>query len=123
MDVDYETYINSIAWKIKSRVFVGRRGYKCERCGVAEVEKQLFTHHKHYRTLGAEQDEDVEVLCFECHQKADSQRRGRKNAYKRGLDSWASDKYGSNWYERNDARERIEAEFKQWIFAGREREY
>ena len=44
----------------------------CMRCGVdidsARAEgRPLQTHHLHYETLGHEEEEDVEVLCRECH--------------------------------------------------------
>jgi hypothetical protein len=116
-EIDYDEYINSIDWKIKSRVFIGRRGYKCERCGVTAEEKQLFAHHLHYKTLGCEEDEDIKVVCFACHKIEDLERERRvdNKAYWKGLNTWAANKYGDDWDERRDA-DRIRDEFDTWIF-------
>ena len=121
-DIYYPDYIKSIEWLIKSKVFIGRRGYKCERCGVTD--KPLFSHHLHYKTLGREKDEDVQVLCFGCHQIADEERIEKQQAewdhkreygpYNSGLQSWACNKYGENWERRSDAAH-IRKQFDNWI--------
>lgn len=36
----------------------------CERCGTTH---KLIVHHKHYRTFGHEQPEDLMTLCGPCH--------------------------------------------------------
>jgi 5-methylcytosine-specific restriction endonuclease McrA len=45
------------------RQVLGRRRW-CERCGGQDA---LQVHHRTYERLGAELDEDFEVLCRRCH--------------------------------------------------------
>ena len=63
--VDYEKYIKSAAWRKKSKEWREAEG-KCEICGATE---NLQCHHKHYKTLGHETREDVQVVCYKCHCK------------------------------------------------------
>ena len=63
--VDYKKYIQSEEWKKKSRAWIKETG-RCEMCN---WRKTLCCHHKHYKTLGREKREDINVLCFICHQK------------------------------------------------------
>jgi hypothetical protein len=120
--VDYDKYIKSMEWLIKSKVFIGRRGYRCEKCGASSEQKQLFTHHKHYRTLGHEKDEDVEVLCFDCHKKADRKRTSGHDKYWKGFESWVVSCYGKDWRHvvgEGAARK----EFDRYIGLKREHDY
>ena len=57
---------------------VEQRGDRCERCGKESVPLDL--HHVHYRLLGNEQPEDVELLCRECHRGADGSRAAKRSA-------------------------------------------
>ena len=63
--VDYEKYMKSAVWRKKSKKWREAEG-KCEICGATE---NLQCHHKHYRTLGHETREDVQVVCYKCHCK------------------------------------------------------
>jgi 5-methylcytosine-specific restriction endonuclease McrA len=60
----YQAYINSAAWHTKRRELIKTLGGHCEHCNATE---EIQVHHKHYRTLGAEQPEDVTLLCRLCH--------------------------------------------------------
>ncbi len=53
-------------------------GHKCAICGFDPADswsgfgkkpiyKGLLAHHRHYRTFGNEQQDDVVVLCYVCH--------------------------------------------------------
>jgi 5-methylcytosine-specific restriction endonuclease McrA len=57
-------------------------GGKCERCRRSD---QLQLHHRHYASLGAEQLDDVEILCEDCHRAATEQQRARRRALWRGF--------------------------------------
>lgn len=63
--VKYHAYIKSAAWRKKSKEWREAEG-KCEICGATE---NLQCHHKHYKTLGHETREDVQVVCYKCHCK------------------------------------------------------
>jgi hypothetical protein len=71
----YQQRISSAQWKtLKSKV-IEQRGSRCERC--EQVSASLHLHHVHYRSLGSEQPEDVELLCPECHTEADEARAAK----------------------------------------------
>jgi hypothetical protein len=115
--IDYDKYIKSPEWLVKSRMFIGRRGYKCERCGVSIEEKTLFSHHLHYQTLGRETGNEIEVLCFDCHQKADAMRQELEQQcqYVKALNTYATKKYGEGWEDLWNGNRRIRKEFDRWL--------
>lgn len=58
------------SWAAFRRRILELRGGKCEHCAKKSdpsVGIYLHLHHKHYKTLGREQPEDVELLCNVCH--------------------------------------------------------
>lgn len=59
---EYWSYIRSDYWKTFSRQF--RQGKQCMVCG---SRYSLHAHHVHYRSLNAESEESVVVLCSRCH--------------------------------------------------------
>lgn len=63
-EMTYREYLKSPEWDFRSGVFIERAGGQCQQCGHP---RGLHVHHKHYRTLGEEYYEDVEVLCNQCH--------------------------------------------------------
>ena len=60
----YAAYLESDHWKIVRRQALQRALYACERCGQS---KHLNVHHLTYVRLGAEEPDDLEVLCRGCH--------------------------------------------------------
>lgn len=60
---EYREYLESPHWRALSKYFRESVG-ACEECGITDT---LNVHHKHYRTLGDEQRNDVRVLCERCH--------------------------------------------------------
>lgn len=96
------------------------RGKKCGRCGLEgpDSEVVLTLHHKHYQSLGRELESDVELLCEQCHEKADAEREKKVEAkrtqrrYDAGLNTYATKKYGDDPdYWPAD----VEEEFGDWI--------
>jgi len=75
MKEDYERYIRSAEWKNKSKAFIKLKNKKCERCGGSH---NLQVHHIHYTTFGKETLNEIEVLCYKCHQQADIERKQRE---------------------------------------------
>jgi 5-methylcytosine-specific restriction endonuclease McrA len=71
----YDQHISSPQWKNLKRKVIEQRGNRCERCGRESASLEL--HHVHYRSLGSEQPEDVELLCRECHTAADEARAAK----------------------------------------------
>lgn len=62
--MDYHAYIASPEWfRLRNRK-VKSVGFRCEWCRQV---KNLNVHHLHYRTLGHEDLDDLQVLCRQCH--------------------------------------------------------
>ncbi len=61
----YEAYINSKAWRTFRGAILAKRGHRCERCWKAPP--VLHLHHLSYANIGHEKDEDVKLLCEDCH--------------------------------------------------------
>lgn len=65
--LDYrEEYLHSEHWKMTRRAIIAKRGRYCERCHKAG---SVDVHHLTYARLGAERDEDLQVICRACHEK------------------------------------------------------
>lgn len=70
---EYAEYLQSEHWLAFRKEILTDRS-ECERCELprwlAEIayDQDLHLHHKHYRSLGKESGEDVEVLCARCHE-------------------------------------------------------
>lgn len=64
--IKYKDYLKSSHWLIiKNKIFL-LRGKKCEECDCCY---DLNVHHKTYKRVGSELDEDLQLLCRECHKK------------------------------------------------------
>lgn len=68
---NYDDYINSEPWKLKSNKAKERAGYRCQGCNTPD---NIQTHHRIYERLGDELDSDLTVLCDECHSKIHDKR-------------------------------------------------
>ena len=64
MNEEYRIYLQSDHWKEIRREFLEDENYQCEICGG----KANQVHHKNYNCLYEEERDDVEVVCWECHQ-------------------------------------------------------
>jgi len=77
--IDYRVYCNSPHWiGLRTRLFAERGG--CEACGYA---RKLTLHHLRYTRRGEsilwkECDEDLMVLCWECHQAWETYCKGHQ---------------------------------------------
>jgi len=66
-------YLASDHWQRTRKARIEAGYGACERCDLprwlAEIAygQDLHVHHLHYRTVGKEVDEDLEVLCARCH--------------------------------------------------------
>jgi hypothetical protein len=65
--VNYYDYIESDAWKEKADAAKQRAWYRCQVCNASEKNISLHAHHRTYDRLGMERDDDLTVLCDECH--------------------------------------------------------
>tara|TARA_B100000900_G_scaffold414938_2_gene443134 strand:- start:210 stop:875 length:666 start_codon:yes stop_codon:yes gene_type:complete len=61
----YSAYLHSAHWKKTRSEALMRAGYKCQACSTKE--EILDVHHNSYDRLGAEEPQDLIVLCRTCH--------------------------------------------------------
>jgi len=66
LEPSYQDYMRSEDWKERAEEFKDKAGNKCSLCGSIE---KIQVHHKHYRSLGFEKEEDIIVVCDTCHKK------------------------------------------------------
>lgn len=116
----YRAYLRSDIWKqIRNRILKRSAG-KCEDCGKIILDPDV--HHINYdRVGGRETDDDLKVLCFSCHQKADiarargTDKRRKDGLYWARLNGFASRKYGDDWYYHYDEAN-VEIEFISYLY-------
>ena len=102
---DYLDYLDSPEWWSIRRNAMRRAQWRCEqeKPGESRHEGPLEVHHRHYKTLGNEALDDVEVLCPACHRA----KRIPCNRRKRALESYGQerlfDRWGRETSEENEA--------------------
>lgn len=62
----YLAYLNSGSWRITRNRALREAGFRCSRCA---SKRNLQVHHKTYERLGREWDQDLEVVCADCHEQ------------------------------------------------------
>lgn len=81
--IDYYEYIQSEEWKEKALQAKERAGWRCQVCNrSADESLTLDAHHRTYERLGNELHEDITVLCRDCHELYETNRKAKKNGQK-----------------------------------------
>lgn len=117
---EYKAALSGPHWRRLRTIVVRRSGGCCEDCGVVDMDASLILHHKHYENLGCELPADVQLLCADCHPKADRRREHRVETareearHRSGLDTYATKKYGEEWWSWLDECE-VADEFDDWL--------
>ena len=119
----YQDYLKSSIWAEKRKLALNRADNKCKDCGAIFVSaSSLDVHHLTYdRVGGNEKLDDLKVLCYTCHQKADKRRdkktdeRRKDRYYRSRLNGFASRKYGDLWQDAYDEEE-VEIEFITFLY-------
>jgi len=62
----YLAYLNTPEWRAKRTRKLHQSGWRCSACG---GKRDLQVHHVTYERLGCELDEDLRVLCADCHER------------------------------------------------------
>lgn len=62
--LEYQAYLSTDHWKNKRSTILEKRGCTCEKC--EEWGNEI--HHLTYDNLWNEKDEDLQVLCDDCHE-------------------------------------------------------
>lgn len=91
----YQQHISSARWRELKNQILKLRGNRCQRCGHENASLDL--HHLHYRSLGNEQPEDVELLCPECHVRADKERAKTRSQPDYNQEGWIVEADGERW--------------------------
>lgn len=76
--LDYHEYIQSDEWKIKASAAKQNAGWRCQVCNKSHHEAQLDAHHRTYERLGHELPGDITVLCRDCHELYERNKKARK---------------------------------------------
>jgi 5-methylcytosine-specific restriction endonuclease McrA len=104
----YQAYLLSPAWAAKRQKKLRQVGRKCQYCGRnGKQGVRLQCHHKTYANLFNEPMEDLEIVCTDCHPKADRVRRRNQ-----AIETFGLKKYGPGWQVIKD---RVESEFDDWL--------
>jgi hypothetical protein len=74
---EYEAYIQSDEWRRRRAVAIRKAG---ERCQVCNRGGRLEVHHRTYERFGAEMEDDLVVLCGDCHGLYENAKRLRRLA-------------------------------------------
>lgn len=92
----YQQCISGGQWKSLKLEVIEQRGNRCERCKREGVSLEL--HHLHYRCLGNEHPKDVELLCVDCHVRADEARKSKGRSKRDTPDEgWIIGPDGDRW--------------------------
>lgn len=75
---NYYEYIKSPAWRKKADAAKERAGQRCQVCNRGSNEVQLDAHHRTYERLGHERNEDITVLCHDCHGLYEKNKKQRR---------------------------------------------
>jgi len=113
---DYDDYMKSPLWKLRRTRFIDSVDHRCESCGRPEEGPGgmgLDVHHEHYDTLGDESQDDVTILCRECHVDIHEE-IGADRIFEAGLDTFGRKKYGNRWAYQVGYR-RVSDEFNEWL--------
>src|SRR5215471_922706 len=74
---DYRCYLGSGRWRRIRRRKLASVNWRCEHPGCKDL--ATACHHKHYDTLGFEENSDLEALCSRHRQARHSSSQGRDN--------------------------------------------
>lgn len=65
--INYKKVIHSDKWKLFRNNIMKKFSHTCQKCFRKFKPGFLHVHHLHYKTLGNEKEDDVLLLCQDCH--------------------------------------------------------
>lgn len=116
---EYDAYIRSARWKNICALKKKEVGNKYERCGHSSA--RLEVHHLTYERFKRENLNDLRVLCKECHEIEDENRKktqeqkAQNRLYDARFKGYMSTKYGERYLETMEPTEQDYAEFDVWL--------
>lgn len=120
LEEEYKEYINSSAWKKLRKAKLEEVGYICQMCKKSRYSVRLEVHHLDYKNFKRERLSDLQVVCSDCHVKADDLRRVKVkqkwegSALVKGFENWMDNGNNGNWRKWSDGR--IESEWKTFVY-------
>jgi|GEM_PF-2903918 len=75
MGINYYAYIASEEWRQRAHAAKQRAGNRCQVCNRPSGEVMLNAHHRTYERLGNEHPDDITVLCRDCHELYERNRK------------------------------------------------
>lgn len=78
-EIGYKNYLLTPLWKYNRKKFIENREQKCEIC---KGNQKLEVHHLSYKNIGSEKNEDLCLLCNNCHtevHKIKKDMKGKEN--------------------------------------------
>lgn len=79
----YEEYLQTQHWKnIRQKIYTLNNG-TCQRCKKKCKYWECNVHHKSYARLGHEENKDLQLLCFDCHEKVHKIKEKKEKEQKR----------------------------------------
>jgi len=102
---NYLNYLRTPEWNEIRTAARRRARWKCERESPLgpRHEGPLEVHHRHYRTLGYESLDDVEVLCRRCHHNRNVPKNQRKRLLERFGQTRLFDRWGHDEADEDQA--------------------
>lgn len=62
--IPYREYLGSREWQLTRTAAKRRASFRCQVCN---ARGELHAHHRSYDRVGCERDDDITVLCRDCH--------------------------------------------------------
>ena len=109
----YREYVFSKEFARRKRERIKAADSCCERCGNVQSAQYLTLHHLTYERLGNERDEDLQLLCRDCHREADRERQRAHPLFEKRLAAWALKRWGPGWEFRLKHRPSLEEKYFQ----------
>ena len=125
----YTLYLKSKEWAAKRQEKLESVNYSCvrdvgsnyqtgsdgilRRIPDCPIDSRLEVHHLRYDNLGNEPLEDLTVLC-KFHHEREHQLISARQQFEKGLDTYASKKYGEDW-EYEYGYDELAEEFEEWL--------
>lgn len=75
---DHRAYINSDEWRDIAQQAKARVGWRCQVCNRHKNQVVLDAHHRTYERLGWERLDDITVLCRDCHELFERDRKSQR---------------------------------------------
>lgn len=80
-EMDYREYIASPEWREIAAEAKRLAGFRCRLCNRSADEVTLQVHHRTYERLCHESQDDLTVLCKECHQNFHDHQKSLKEEH------------------------------------------